>query len=235
MKAELRAQRPPPPRVCLRGGGGRSRCLRRPDPFLSTTGPESGHSPICRLEVGSVAECCFPCKRSVFTGELQTLAVDELRAPRLRFGTRSLTPRKAVVIRLPAAAPPCRPWRAFSSLTNTTRSLHAKARARRGHDSTAAAHLPAPCDTHGGYAGKAENRSMRTRRRIITGAGAATCVAALASVEVTGGASAGPSSGLSGHVLYGPTCPVQRIGQRCERPYRAPFAYCASPRARWPR
>jgi hypothetical protein len=70
---------------------------------------------------------------------------------------------------------------------------------------------------------------MRTRRRIITGAGAATCVAALASVEVTGGASAGPSSGLSGHVLYGPTCPVQRIGQRCERPYRATIRVLREP------
>jgi len=28
-------------------------------------------------------------------------------------------------------------------------------------------------------------------------------------------------SGLRGQVLYGPTCPVQRPGQTCERPYQA--------------
>jgi hypothetical protein len=29
------------------------------------------------------------------------------------------------------------------------------------------------------------------------------------------------NSGVRGHVLYGPTCPVQRIGQTCTRPYQA--------------
>lgn len=28
-------------------------------------------------------------------------------------------------------------------------------------------------------------------------------------------------SGVRGQVLYGPTCPVQRPGQTCERPYQA--------------
>jgi hypothetical protein len=30
-----------------------------------------------------------------------------------------------------------------------------------------------------------------------------------------------PDSGIRGLVLYGPTCPVQRPGQTCVRPYRA--------------
>ncbi|MDQ2894279.1 MAG: carboxypeptidase-like regulatory domain-containing protein [Actinomycetota bacterium] len=30
-----------------------------------------------------------------------------------------------------------------------------------------------------------------------------------------------PDSGLRGRVLYGPTCPVQRPGAICERPYQA--------------
>jgi hypothetical protein len=30
-----------------------------------------------------------------------------------------------------------------------------------------------------------------------------------------------PDSGVRGLVLYGPTCPVQRPGQTCTRPYRA--------------
>ena len=30
-----------------------------------------------------------------------------------------------------------------------------------------------------------------------------------------------PDSGIHGLVLYGPTCPVQRPGQTCVRPYRA--------------
>jgi len=38
----------------------------------------------------------------------------------------------------------------------------------------------------------------------------------------TAGASpARPDSGIRGLVLYGPTCPVQRPGLTCERPYRA--------------
>jgi hypothetical protein len=34
-------------------------------------------------------------------------------------------------------------------------------------------------------------------------------------------AGAAPDSGLRGRVLYGPTCPVQRPGAICERPYQA--------------
>jgi hypothetical protein len=36
-----------------------------------------------------------------------------------------------------------------------------------------------------------------------------------------GPAGASPDSGVRGIVLYGPTCPVQRPGQTCERPYQA--------------
>lgn len=45
-------------------------------------------------------------------------------------------------------------------------------------------------------------------------------IAALAAVGL---ASAGerPDSGIRGKVTYGPTCPVERPGERCERPYDA--------------
>ncbi len=38
------------------------------------------------------------------------------------------------------------------------------------------------------------------------------------------GAAARLDSGIRGHVLYGPTCPVQRVGQTCTRPYQATIA-----------
>jgi hypothetical protein len=38
-------------------------------------------------------------------------------------------------------------------------------------------------------------------------------------------------SGLTGRVLLGPTCPVERIGHRCERPYQTSVAvYTLGPR-----
>jgi hypothetical protein len=48
-------------------------------------------------------------------------------------------------------------------------------------------------------------------------------LAAIAAVALgTAGASPSrPDSGVRGVVLYGPTCPVQRPGQTCVRPYRA--------------
>jgi hypothetical protein len=42
-------------------------------------------------------------------------------------------------------------------------------------------------------------------------------VAAAVSVAL---ASAGASSGVRGRVLYGPTCPVERPGESCTRPYQ---------------
>lgn len=38
-----------------------------------------------------------------------------------------------------------------------------------------------------------------------------------------------PDSGVRGRVLYGPTCPVQRPGQSCERPYRATLVFRREP------
>jgi hypothetical protein len=48
-------------------------------------------------------------------------------------------------------------------------------------------------------------------------------LAAVAGVALgTAGASPSrPDSGVRGLVLYGPTCPVQRTGESCVRPYRA--------------
>lgn len=42
-----------------------------------------------------------------------------------------------------------------------------------------------------------------------------------ASAPAVGASPAPPDSGIRGLVLYGPTCPVQRPGQTCTRPYRA--------------
>jgi hypothetical protein len=51
----------------------------------------------------------------------------------------------------------------------------------------------------------------------------ACTLAAIAGLSLgTAGASAPrPDSGVRGLVLYGPTCPVQRPGQTCVRPFRA--------------
>jgi hypothetical protein len=46
-------------------------------------------------------------------------------------------------------------------------------------------------------------------------AGVAVCLPA------AGASQPRPDSGVRGLVLYGPTCPVQRPGQTCMRPYRA--------------
>ena len=70
------------------------------------------------------------------------------------------------------------------------------------------------------------------RRQSAGGAGGAGGAGALVSlvslVALVGpgpGAAAAapgrPDSGVRGIVLYGPTCPVQRAGQSCERPYQA--------------
>jgi hypothetical protein len=48
-------------------------------------------------------------------------------------------------------------------------------------------------------------------------------IAAIAAVATLGPASTGgrPDSGIRGKVVYGPTCPVERPGEKCERPYDA--------------
>jgi hypothetical protein len=43
------------------------------------------------------------------------------------------------------------------------------------------------------------------------------------------GATARPDSGIHGLVLYGPTCPVQRPGRTCVRPYRARITITREP------
>ena len=57
--------------------------------------------------------------------------------------------------------------------------------------------------------------------RIIASAVAAAVLLALGTAS---GAAGHVDSGIRGRVLYGPTCPVQRPGRSCERPYRASIA-----------
>jgi hypothetical protein len=38
-----------------------------------------------------------------------------------------------------------------------------------------------------------------------------------------------PDSGIRGQVLYGPTCPVQRAGETCTRPYQATIRVLREP------
>jgi hypothetical protein len=67
---------------------------------------------------------------------------------------------------------------------------------------------------------------MRLR---ATGRNVVLAIAALAAFSSAGAAQAlrsadtaqQPNSGIAGTVLYGPTCPVERPGQTCVRPYRA--------------
>jgi hypothetical protein len=47
------------------------------------------------------------------------------------------------------------------------------------------------------------------------------CGARGAAADPTGSRLSRPDSGIRGRVLLGPTCPVQRIGQTCSRPYQA--------------
>jgi hypothetical protein len=59
---------------------------------------------------------------------------------------------------------------------------------------------------------------------ISSGVGAPPPVGAVtapASYAAGAGVATAPDSGLRGRVLYGPTCPVQRPGDICERPYQA--------------
>jgi hypothetical protein len=56
--------------------------------------------------------------------------------------------------------------------------------------------------------------SIRSLCAIVLGC---VAVAGLTAVAVEGR----PSSGVIGKVLYGPTCPVQRVGEDCVKPYDA--------------
>ena len=48
----------------------------------------------------------------------------------------------------------------------------------------------------------------------------AVCLAAVLTLSPAG-AEGRPASGVRGKVLYGPTCPVERVGERCVEPYDA--------------
>jgi hypothetical protein len=52
----------------------------------------------------------------------------------------------------------------------------------------------------------------------------ALTLTALSTTWAATGAAARLDSGIRGRVLYGPTCPVQRVGQTCTRPYQATIA-----------
>jgi hypothetical protein len=56
---------------------------------------------------------------------------------------------------------------------------------------------------------------------------------ALAFTAALPGSAASPSSGISGVVLYGPTCPVQRVGETCTRPYQATITVRREPEGRF--
>ncbi len=58
-------------------------------------------------------------------------------------------------------------------------------------------------------------------RFIIVSAGCALAAAVVLLVGTATGAQSRPDSGIRGQVLYGPTCPVQRPNENCERPYEA--------------
>jgi hypothetical protein len=57
--------------------------------------------------------------------------------------------------------------------------------------------------------------------RIVQLAGCTIGALAVLTIGSASGAHQRPDSGVRGLVLYGPTCPVQRPGQSCVRPYQA--------------
>jgi hypothetical protein len=71
----------------------------------------------------------------------------------------------------------------------------------------------------------AEHAPVRLHSRAIC---VGTVLVALGA-GAAGAAPARPDSGVRGLVLYGPTCPVQRVGQSCERPYKATIVVSREP------
>lgn len=59
--------------------------------------------------------------------------------------------------------------------------------------------------------------------RILQLTAATVAILAAISIGTAGGAQRRPDSGIHGRVLYGPTCPVERPGHTCVRPYQASF------------
>jgi hypothetical protein len=72
--------------------------------------------------------------------------------------------------------------------------------------------------------------SMRIIGAVTVAAGLG--VGALGALEGASAAPARPDSGVRGLVRYGPTCPVQRPGRNCERPYRATIVVRREPSSR---
>jgi len=70
---------------------------------------------------------------------------------------------------------------------------------------------------------------MQSRRTMLVVA-AILCAAAGRTMPSSAGS---VNSGVRGHVLLGPTCPVQRIGETCTRPYRATIVVRREPGNRW--
>ena len=65
--------------------------------------------------------------------------------------------------------------------------------------------------------------------RMVRVSGAAVAATVLVALGTASGAARHLDSGIRGYVLYGPTCPVQRPGQTCERPYQASIAIRREP------
>jgi hypothetical protein len=70
---------------------------------------------------------------------------------------------------------------------------------------------------------------MRSRRQ----ARAAAALLAGGALTFAAAAPGSGGSGVSGVVLYGPTCPVQRVGQTCTRPYQATITARREPGGRF--
>ncbi|MGH2831549.1 MAG: hypothetical protein ACRDK2_02135 [Solirubrobacteraceae bacterium] len=69
---------------------------------------------------------------------------------------------------------------------------------------------------------------MDVRQGALAGAVLLSVTAPLTGFDALG--SAGQlDSGVRGRVLYGPTCPVQRVGQTCTRPYQATISIRSKP------
>jgi hypothetical protein len=60
--------------------------------------------------------------------------------------------------------------------------------------------------------------------RVLRISGSVAAAVVLLAVGTASGSARRVDSGIRGLVLYGPTCPVQRPGRSCERPYQASIA-----------
>lgn len=72
------------------------------------------------------------------------------------------------------------------------------------------------------------NRNNPRYLALITVAGL-VLASAPSGISLARGRESSLDSGLRGRVLYGPTCPVQRVGQSCTRPYQATISILREP------